>query len=240
MEKILNNLKGEWAPGVGVFETMRVEVGQIFAAIKHYERAKIASTKLGFQIAPEHEVFDSSKIVITNEDFKVGRLRWQFSDQGDFSISYSEFIDPRSPANLTIFEPIQNYAMPHKTFPYKNLELLKRAQDLGFDDAIISTESGVILESSISSLLFKLDGDWVTPPLGAGILNGIVRSLVIDAGLATERNVLMNDLDKVSSAVLLSSLRSAQPVGLIAGRSLEVDNEFCAKISALHSIHKGK
>jgi len=111
---------------------------------------------------------------------------------------------------------------------------------LGFDDAIIITESGFVMESSISSLLFKLDGNWVTPPLEAGILNGIVRSLVLDSGLATERNVVMNDLDQVSSAVLLSSLRSAQPVGFIAGRPLEVDNEFCAKISALHSIHKGK
>ena len=122
----MNNLKGEWAPGVGIFETMRVEDGQIFAAGRHYERARTACEKLGFKIISEREVIDSSKNLIASEDLKVGRLRWQFSDQGDFSISYSEFLDPSNPANLTILESSKNYAMPYKAFPYKNLELLKR------------------------------------------------------------------------------------------------------------------
>ena len=95
-------------------------------------------------------------------------------------------------------------------------------------------------ETTIASLLLKIDGTWVTPPLSSGILNGIVRALVLEAGLAKVRRIALSDITKVESGLLLTSLRNAQNIGEISGRKLILDVEKCAEIHKLLNEFKGR
>ena len=133
-----------------------------------------------------------------------------------------------------------NFEIRNKEFPYKNLEILKEAKDAGHDDSIILATDGQITETSTATLLLKINGTWVTPPLSSGILNGVVRALVLEAGLAQVRKITEEEIENIESGLLLTSLRNAQVIGEIAGRKLIIDEEKCAEIHKLMNEFKGR
>ena len=234
-------LGDNWATGTGIFETIRVENNQVFALHRHHCRAKEAAEKLGFAIPSEEEVAQESYQVIRSCDYLLGRLRWHFERGGEFTISYVPYEDPKDPAKLMIFKDrMKNHEIKNKEFPYKNLELLEFAKSRGFDDGIIITDDGQIAETSTASLLLKLDGKWLTPPLTSGILNGVVRALVLEAGLAKVSRISEGDLSNIESGLLLTSLRNAQLIGSIAGRDLQLDRGKRDEIHRLMATFKGK
>lgn len=235
------NLGNEWAKGSGIFETIRVQDNQVFALHRHHCRAKECAERLGIEIPSEEEVALASYQVIHSCDYPLGRLRWHFDRNGDFSIAYSEYQDPKAPAKLMIVDNrSNNYQVRVKEYPYKNLELLEKIQSFGYDDGIILTEDGQVSETAIASLLLLIDGDWVTPPLSSGILNGVVRALVLEAGMALVRRIDESELARVTSGLLLTSLRNAQPIASIADRELEIAKQKCDEIHALMASFKGK
>jgi branched-subunit amino acid aminotransferase/4-amino-4-deoxychorismate lyase len=151
------------------------------------------------------------------------------------------FEDPTAPAKLKIIDKrSSDYEIKNKEYPYQNLQMLEKVKTEGFDDGIIVTEDGHLAETTIASLLLKIDGTWVTPPLSSGILNGIVRALVLEAGLAKVRRIALSEITKVESGLLLTSLRNAQNIGEISGRKLIIDNEKCAEIHKLLNEFKGR
>lgn len=236
----VKNIGDAWASGSGIFETIRVQDKKVFALHRHHCRAKETAERLGFDIPSEAEVAAASYEIINSFDYKLARLRWHFDRSGDFSISYVEYEEPKSNARLMIFdERSDNYEIRKKEFPYRNLELLEIAKSSGFDDGIITTVDGQIAETSMATLLLKIEERWVTPPLSSGILNGVVRALVIEAGLASVRRIEISELEKIESAILLTSLRNAQNVQEISGRNLLIDSEKWGEIHQLMNSFKG-
>lgn len=240
LENLMVNLGDVWASGTGVFETIRVENNQVFALHRHHCRAKEAAERLGFQIPTEDFVANETYQVIRASDYGLGRLRWHFERNGEFTISYVSYKDPTAPAKLTFVEErSNNYEVRNKEFPYRNLDLLEKVKAKGFDDGIVLTKDGQITETTVATLLLKIGGKWITPPLASGILNGVVRALVIEAGLATVRRIEESEISNIESGLLLTSLRNAQVIGEIAGQKLSIDNEKCAEIHKLMNSFKG-
>lgn len=236
----MKNIGDNWADGSGIFETLRVEDGKIFALHRHHCRAKETAENLGFEIPTEEFVAQESYQVVDTEDFSLGRMRWHFDKDGLFTISYVQFEQPTTPAKLNIHsEKSDSFDVKRKEYPYKNLEILKSAQSIGFDDSIITTTDGQLSETAVATLLLKIKGEWVTPPLSSGILNGVVRALALEAGLAKVKRIDVDEIDQIESGLLLTSLRNAQHIGEIAGRKLLIDNEKCAEIHKLLNQFKG-
>lgn len=234
-------LGDDWAKGTGIFETIRVEDNQAFAIHRHHCRAIESAKRLGFEIPSEDQVTDESFQVIRSCDYPLGRLRWHFDRNGEFSISYSPFHDPIEPAKLMIVtQRSDDYGLRLKEYPYRNLELLEAVKAKGFDDGIILTVDGQLSETTVASLLLKIKNEWVTPPLSSGILNGVVRALLIENGLATVRRIDERELPQIEAGFLLTSLRNAQSIGSIEGRKLEIDLRKREEIHQLMATFKGK
>ena len=224
----------------GIFETIRVEDGQIFALHRHHCRAKDAAATLGFEIPDEDQVKAATELVISKENYSLARLRLKFNRNGELGIDYEPYEDPKKPAELMIFDQRNpDFQIRFKEYPYKNYEILEIAKAQGFDDAILIAPDDQVAETSMATLALKIEGQWITPPLSAGILNGVVRALCIESDLLQVRKVMSNELIKVESALLLSSLRNAQNVGVIAGRELTIDNEKRNEIHRLMAGFKG-
>lgn len=237
----MNSQKDLWPEGSGLFETIRVEDGKIFALHRHHCRAKESADRLGISIPDEAAVALASYQELSKYSFPLGRLRWHFDMRGEFSLSYTEFVDPTGPARLTIHDQrSDDYTIRVKSYPYQNLEWLAKAKSAGFDDAIILTQDGQVAETAVATLLLKLKAEWITPPLSSGILNGVVRALVLEAGLAKVRRVDEVEIKEIESALLLTSLRNSQTVGEIAGRKLAIDAEMNAQIHQLMNKYKGQ
>ena len=103
------------------------------------------------------------------------------------------------------------------------------AQEQGADDALWLTHEGEIAEATAASFLALLDGQIITPPLSAGILPGISRARLLDAGLCTERTLTETDIPHLQGAWLVTAL-SLTPVTAIGTQHLPPQPELTARL----------
>ena len=102
-----------------------------------------------------------------------------------------------------------------------NMLASRLARERGFDEALLVTPHGRVLEAPTSSIFWVADGELLTPPLDEHILASITRAMVIAATGATERSVTLDELLAADEAFLASTARDVQPVGAIDERSFE-------------------
>jgi branched-chain amino acid aminotransferase len=113
-----------------------------------------------------------------------------------------------------------------KRYPYdQNLQLLKEAQNAGFDDFLQINSQGYVSETSIANLVVQMNGSWVTPPLSEGVLPGVMRALLIEKNGVLVRRIHADELPLITNGFVVSSLKIAQPIAEIEGRSLQISKE---------------
>lgn len=91
-----------------------------------------------------------------------------------------------------------------------------RTRHPGADDVVLVNEHARVTETTVANLLVRLDGRWWTPPIADGLLPGIGRRLVLDAGEAAERPITVDELRAAESIELASSARGRRPAVLVA------------------------
>jgi branched-chain amino acid aminotransferase len=90
------------------------------------------------------------------------------------------------------------------------------ARERGFDEALLVTPHGRVLEAPTSSLFWvDADGTLSTPPLDEHILASITRARVMEVVQVTERPCTMDDLRAAREAFLASTTREAQSIAVI-------------------------
>jgi para-aminobenzoate synthetase/4-amino-4-deoxychorismate lyase len=77
----------------------------------------------------------------------------------------------------------------------------------GFDDVILWNERGEATEITIANLAVRLAGRWYTPPLESGLLPGVERARLIEAGELTERVIPVHELAGAEELAVINSLR---------------------------------
>lgn len=106
-----------------------------------------------------------------------------------------------------------------------NLALLEEAQSRGFDEVILLNERGEVSECT-SANIFAVVGDHVwTPPLSSGCLPGITREILLREirvpGIEIrERPLHVQDLERADEVFITSTTRDVLPVLEIEGIAL--------------------
>jgi len=104
-----------------------------------------------------------------------------------------------------------------------NILALRRAHELGAEDAIMCNGDGAVAEGATSNLFMVVEGSIHTPSLATGVLAGITRDMVIQLlrdrlGLPTcERTVLPSELRGADELFLTSSIRGIMPITTLDG-----------------------
>jgi branched-subunit amino acid aminotransferase/4-amino-4-deoxychorismate lyase len=118
--------------------------------------------------------------------------------------------------------PIESLSPAWKTGNYLNNILgLREARARGADDVVMLNLRGEITELATSNIAFVGNGEVLTPPLEAGILEGITRGFLLRkiaaaAGVnAREAVVQPADLSRMTECFTLSSTKDITPVGAI-------------------------
>ena len=102
-----------------------------------------------------------------------------------------------------------------------NILCLREARARGADDVVILNQRGEITEAATSNIAFVRQGEVFTPPLSAGILNGITRGFLVRtvapaAGVRVrEEPIRPEALGSMDECFLLSSTKDITPVGAI-------------------------
>jgi branched-chain amino acid aminotransferase len=215
-----------WPVGSGVFETIRTENAEVFELARHMRRAATAARKYEITLPSEDQIRIAIATLLSEEPHQIGRLRLLFSKDWFVAVhqSYLEIIEP---AKLTVIDESRMVdPIAFKTFPYTHRTgLLQIAQRDGFDEIICVNESGEITEGAVSNFLFLIDGKWVTTPLSSGVLPGVQRAIVIERCGVTVQSLTRNDMERVESAIVISSLKIGLAVASIDNRDLVFDDQ---------------
>jgi branched-chain amino acid aminotransferase len=204
--------------GDGAFEVIRVYDGRAFALEDHLARLERSAASLRLPVdleavrsdahrllahagpAPEHEAL---RIVITRggrrllltEPLSPGPVRIRLS-----SVTY---------ATTRILDGVKSLSYA------ANMLATRIAQERGFDEALLVTPHGRVLEAPTSSIFWVDEGALYTPPLDEHILDSITRRAVVRLTGAVERICTMEDLTAADEAFLASTTREVQGIAAI-------------------------
>lgn len=205
----------------GIFETIKTVNSQPIALARHMRRALDSARSLGLKMPPEEELRIDLIKILDEKPHTVGKLRICIYADG-FHLSHEEYAEPSSPLRLNFFSQTVS-GEEHKRFPYDHrFKLLKSAQDEGFDDCILFNAKNEVTESAVANLLFLIQGSWVTPPISAGVLPGVIRAIAIEKCDVKVRPIHISEIPDVESGFSLASLRIAQPISHIGEMKLKI------------------
>jgi para-aminobenzoate synthetase/4-amino-4-deoxychorismate lyase len=107
-----------------------------------------------------------------------------------------------------------NVLLRHKV-SIRNLydQAWKLAEDLGGFDALFMNEQGYVTEGGRSSVFVKSGDSWLTPPVSAGLLPGVMRSILLNDPQwnAHEVNLTIDDIQNSKEIMLTNALRGLIP-----------------------------
>ena len=204
--------------GDGVFEVIRVYDGQPFALEEHLQRLDRSAANLRLPLDLEAVRADAHRLLAHagagpgHEALRVALTR------GGRRLLLTE---PLTPTPERVRLTSITYAPTRildgvKSLSYAaNMLAGRLAQERGFDDALLVTPHGRVLEATTSSIFWVADDELLTPPLDDHILASITRAHVIELTGAVERVCTLDDLRAADEAFLASTIREVQGVAAI-------------------------
>lgn len=116
-----------------------------------------------------------------------------------------------------------------------NLRWYEQAHDDGFDEVLLLDENGFVSECTSANIFASFGNHVVTPPLTAGCLPGITRELLLSevtdpAWRVTEGALTLGDLEKADGVFITSTTRDLLPVATIENLSVRGNNRACEEL----------
>jgi branched-chain amino acid aminotransferase len=103
-----------------------------------------------------------------------------------------------------------------KTLSYAGNMLAGRlARERGFDEALLVSPHGRVLEGPTWTFFWVSEGRLFTPPLEDRILASITRAFVIEECDATEQPCTLDDVAAAEEAFIASTVREVMPIAAV-------------------------
>lgn len=223
--------------GVGIFETIRFDPGSDPTRIanwsKHLERLSSSARDLGIQLDDDAllKIVQAAATDLAHD--RIHRVRIDLSATGQLSLSHSVIETLPGPVQLFwAHEILQGDYTPQQLTMQSHHPLLRhkvserviydaawhKAVELGGFDALFINEHGHVTEGGRTSVMIREDvnGSWLTPPLSAGVLPGVMRSVILaDPSMnAREANLTIAQVINANEIMLCNALRGMIPAHL--------------------------
>ncbi len=211
--------------GDGVFEVIRVYAGRPFALEDHFGRLQRSAANLRLPLDLEAVRADAHRLLAqagAGPDHETLRI---VITRGGRRLLLTEPL-PASPEAVRLasvtYSPTR-ILDGVKSLSYGGNMLASRlARERGFDEALLVTPHGHVLEAPTSSFFWVQDGTARTPPLDEHILASITRAHVIELTQAQEQSCTLEDLvTHADEAFLASTTREVQPVCAVDERRFD-------------------
>jgi branched-subunit amino acid aminotransferase/4-amino-4-deoxychorismate lyase len=226
--------------GDGCFEAIRSYGGRPFAFDRHYERLLRSAAALGLDVPPRGDLGSWVRQAAAGEGDGIVRVVLTrggtvpgHADPGRCVVLWHPL--PVTPDVLRLF-PVTapwhpggaNWELAGvKTISYApNQAASRHAVAEGFDDALLLSREGMILEGPTFSIAWVCDGVVETPELSLGILAsvtvGIVSELCEQLGLKlSEGRYGLDRLESASEVMALSTVKEVVPVSAVGSAKFE-------------------
>jgi branched-chain amino acid aminotransferase len=210
--------------GDGVFEVMRLYDGVPFARESHLERMAHSARNLRLELDVAAVGREIEALLRATEP--VDGLLRVLATRGGHRIVLLEPL-PALPEALALgyvtYAPVRVLDGVKSLSYAANMLATRLARERGFDEALLISPHGRVLELPTASLFYVLDGAVRTPPLSDHILDSITRRIVIEVAEASENATALADLERADEAFAASSVFEVLAVSRIEERELPID-----------------
>jgi branched-chain amino acid aminotransferase len=202
--------------GDGAFEVMRLYSGRPFAYEDHV--ARLARTCAGLHLNADLVALRADVAALLEQSGPIEALLRLVLTRGGRRIALIEPL-PRhkTTARVATIRYAPNRVLDGlKTLSYAGNMLATRiAKESGYDEALLVTPHGRVLEGSTWSFFWVRDGALLTPPLEDRILGSITRERILATTDAFEEPCTLDDLRGAEEAFIASTVRVVQPIAAI-------------------------
>jgi branched-chain amino acid aminotransferase len=229
--------------GWGLFTTVRIYEGIPFAFERHWKRLQRDAERTHCPFPFEENVVRGQLAeVLRANQVREGAARvyviynqvgfWR-SDENfprvDLLVCSADLPSYRETARLGLREHGRHAASPLagvKVISWlDNVWNYYEAQQAGFDEVVLLNERGEVAECTAANIFCVKDGRVATPPVGAGCLQGITRSVLLEIGAGVgapveERLLRPEDLYAADEIFISSTNRNLLGVGEVNGRKI--------------------
>lgn len=220
--------------GDGVFEVLRLYAGRPFALDDHLARFELSAANLRLPIEIEALRADIEAMVAhVGEIDALVRAVWT---RGGRRLVFVEPIpDHSAPIRLGSVTYAPTRVLNNiKSLSYgANMLTTRLAKERGFDEALLVSPHGRVLEGPTSTFFYVRDGRLLTPPLAEHVLPSISRQRILAATDAAEESVTLDELAGAEEAFLTSTLREVQPVNAVDGMEFSLGGPRTSEAAAV-------
>ncbi len=241
--------------GWGVFSTLRVASGTLFAFDHHWSRMKRDAELMHvpFPADPAELESDLLKLVEANgkieatlrvvvvrnrgglwegpgntRDYDVIALTADINSWGE-SVRLSVIAQARHAESVFAGTKVLSWA--------QNLTWHEQAHQEGFDEAVLLNEHDEVAECTSANIFAVAGSNVFTPPIGSGCLPGITRNLLLEEvkveGITvSEKTLRLEDLERADQVFITSTTRGLLPVSVIEGLHIRNDGQVCSHLNA--------
>lgn len=145
------------------------------------------------------------------------RVRLLLDAQGRTQLQ--AFAMEASPAQVTLtlapqpFEAAHSEFVRYKTSRRAHYDAAAPTQP-GVFDAILWNLRGELTECTRGNIALQIDGEWLTPALSCGLLDGVGREVALREGRVREAVLRVDDLQRATGLAFINSLRGWIPARL--------------------------
>jgi para-aminobenzoate synthetase / 4-amino-4-deoxychorismate lyase len=194
---------------VEALETLRLQDGVALRGDAHLARMQRTARHFGLRFSPSEARAYLQAVAAAQPDGSW-RLRLTCDAEGRLAHTLHPFTPTPEPVRLALADaPIATRSpgaefLAHKT---TRRELYAFAKPAEAFDVMLWNEAGELTECSFGNLAVQLDGQWLTPPLAAGLLPGVLRAELLAQGRIKEARLTCDDLARAQGLAFFNSLR---------------------------------
>jgi branched-chain amino acid aminotransferase len=247
--------------GWGIFSTIRVQDGVMFAWERHWARMQRDAARMRVPFPGDarwleerlYRLIDANRA--SNATLRVIVVRnrggmWEGPAAAERAFETIALTAPLQDwgagVKLGIVPHARHAASEFAGTKYiswsENLTRYERAHEQGFDEVVLLNERGEIAECT-SANLFAVKGDQVnTPPLSCGCLPGVTRALLLEEihvpGLTVSEKILRPaDLESADEVFITSTTRDLMPVESVEGLRIRQGRQVRDRLQQTFSEH---
>src|SRR5215218_697065 len=199
--------------GDGAFEVMRLYGGRPFALADHLARLRRSCE--GLRLEADHDALAAELGALLEAAGPIDALLRVVLTRGGRRIAIIEPLPHRPPVArvATITYAPGRILDGLKTLSYAGNMLAGRlAHERGFDEGLLVTPHGRVLEGPTWTFFWVHGGALWTPPLDDHILASITRARLIEECEVTERPCTLDDVRAADEAFIASTVREVMPI----------------------------
>lgn len=186
--------------GDGIFETMRMEQGRFLFTAFHFNRLTRSLKALGIETAgiPQPEELEhliESRVNLPQARVKLLAFRdslGAYVPEANNAVFYLQVAPldkqlglPSRGLTVGLYDKQRKVAGELTWMKSTSSQLYVmagiHAQNQGWDDCLLINEKDELMEGSSSNLFAWLNGQWITPPVSSGCVEGVYRRALIES-----------------------------------------------------------